>query len=240
MINRALPYYFEDRTGVFTGSDFDDAYDRTFLCISTPPLHLASLVPRSTSASLGNPSPFSLVVYTANRRSSPNKRGSGSGELGTGIRAGEPVAILQFGPRGVLGDITLVTFSRTTEGQERNCSVVHTALQMSQWLKKTSMFGGSLSRKFKASDEEEYRWAHRALDGQEWSLFDSQNRLIAHYNLRPPSKPAFTTSGNFLVVYEPYIHLAVGESNTAVSQRFLTITRRDTRLADHYAAYGGA
>ena len=31
MINRVLPYYLEDRTGHYTGTDFDEIYDRLFL-----------------------------------------------------------------------------------------------------------------------------------------------------------------------------------------------------------------
>ena len=57
MLNRSLPYFLEDRTGVFTSSDFDDIYDRLFLRVSPAPSH--------------SPSPFALMIYNTGRRSSP-------------------------------------------------------------------------------------------------------------------------------------------------------------------------
>ncbi len=39
---------------------------------------------------------------------------------------------------------------------------------------------------------------------------DSRDYVVAHYNLKPPEKPAYTTSGNILTIYEPFTHLAVG------------------------------
>ncbi|KAF9530890.1 hypothetical protein CPB83DRAFT_849820 [Crepidotus variabilis] len=82
------------------------------------------------------------------------------------------------------------------------------ALSMSQYLKKTSFFGSSLSRKFVASDGREYRWGYRLSPGQEWTCTTSDNQLVAHYDLRPPNMRYFDASGNNLVIYESYAHIA--------------------------------
>ena len=41
-------------------------------------------------------------------------------------------------------------------------------------------------------------------------LLDSHDRIVAHYNLKPPTKPAYTTSGNVLTISDGYSHLGVG------------------------------
>nr|VWO97776.1 Uncharacterized protein [Ganoderma boninense] len=69
----------------------------------------------------------------------------------------------------------------------------------------------SLSRKFTAGNGEEYRWLHRAVKDHEWSCVDSRDYVVAHYNLKPPEKLAYNTSGNVLTIYEPFTHLAIGE-----------------------------
>ncbi|KZT02127.1 uncharacterized protein LAESUDRAFT_730487, partial [Laetiporus sulphureus 93-53] len=80
---------------------------------------------------------------------------------------------------------------------------------MGQYLKKTSMFGGSLSRKFRVSDGQEYRWMYRSSSEHEWCVLDCNERIVAHYDLRPPDKPVFSMSGNILTIYEAYVGLAV-------------------------------
>jgi hypothetical protein len=77
-------YFFEDRTGVLTGSDFDEVYDRAFLRISSTPQ-------RTRNAG--------LMVYDMGQRST---------SLGDRDRRHfyrEPVIVLDFGPRGALGTI---------------------------------------------------------------------------------------------------------------------------------------
>ena len=39
---------------------------------------------------------------------------------------------------------------------------------------------------------------------------DSHDYVVAHYNLRPPEKPAYNMSGNILTIYEPFTHLSLG------------------------------
>jgi hypothetical protein len=77
-------YFFEDRTGVLTSSDFDEVYDRAFLRISSTPQ-------RTRNAG--------LMVYDMGQRST---------SLGDRDRRHfyrEPVIILDFGPRGALGTV---------------------------------------------------------------------------------------------------------------------------------------
>jgi hypothetical protein len=77
-------YFFEDRTGVLTGSDFDEVYDRAFLRISSTPQ-------RTRNAG--------LMVYDMGQRST---------SLGDRDRRHfyrEPAIVLDFGPRGALGTI---------------------------------------------------------------------------------------------------------------------------------------
>jgi len=77
-------YFFEDRTGVLTSSDFDEVYDRGFLRVSSIPQ-------RTRNAG--------LMIYDMGQRSTS-----------LGDRDGrhfyrEPSVILDFGPRGALGTI---------------------------------------------------------------------------------------------------------------------------------------
>lgn len=77
-------YFFEDRTGVLTSSDFDEVYDRAFLRISSTPQ-------RTRNAG--------LMVYDMGQRST---------SLGDRDRRHfyrEPVIVLDFGPRGALGTV---------------------------------------------------------------------------------------------------------------------------------------
>ena len=168
MVNRTPPYYLEDRAGVFTASDFDDSYDRLFLQVASPPSHVAFLV-SPTSPQSQSPSPFSLMVYSAARRSSPHKESCTYGDRNMGMRPGEPAVVLQFGPRGALGTVTFLGPPSGGEGK-RTSIVAKETLPMGQWLRKTSIFGGSHLRKFKASDGEEYRWLFQSVEGHEWTV----------------------------------------------------------------------
>jgi len=106
----------------------------------------------------------------------------------------EPVIVLDFGPRGALGTI------RFTKGS--------VSIPMHQYLRKVSLFSGSLFRKFMASDGKEYRWGHHMVADHEWTCLNADNFLVAHYNLKPVDRPAFGTSGNVLTIYEPFAHLS--------------------------------
>jgi hypothetical protein len=77
-------YFFEDRTGVLTGSDFDEVYDRAFLRITS--------TPQRTRTS-------GLMIYDMGQRSTS-----------LGDRDGrhfyrEPAIVLEFGPKGTLGTV---------------------------------------------------------------------------------------------------------------------------------------
>ncbi|OBZ65416.1 hypothetical protein A0H81_14581 [Grifola frondosa] len=174
MLNRSLPYFLEDRTGLFTGSDFDDVYDRMFLRVARP----------SEPSSQRDDT---LMVYNVGRRS------SGQRDYRPSVR--EPSVVLQFGPNGALGTIAF-----------KGSSV---SMPMNQYVKKTSMFGGSLSRKFRASDGEEYKWTYRSVENHEWTCVDSRNYLVAHYDLKPAEKPVYGTSGNILTIYEAFANISI-------------------------------
>jgi len=166
-------YFFEDRTGVLTGSDYDEVYDRAFMRVSSTPQ-------RTRNAG--------LMVYDMGQRST---------SLGDRDRRHfyrEPVIVLDFGPRGALGTV------RFTKGS--------VSIPMHQYLRKVSLFSGSLFRKFTASDGKEYKWGHHMVPEHEWTCLNVDNFLVAHYNLKPVDRPAFGTSGNVFTVYEPFAHLS--------------------------------
>ncbi|KAI0056655.1 hypothetical protein BV25DRAFT_1549199 [Artomyces pyxidatus] len=167
-------YFFEDRTGLVTGSDFDEVYDRMFLRVSATPQ-------RTQNAG--------LMVYDMGQRS------TSQGDRDRRHFYREPAIVLDFGPRGALGTVHF------TKGA--------VSVPMQQYLRKASLFGGSLFRKFKATDGKEYQWSHRIVAGYEWSCLNSENYVIAQYNLKSPDRPAYGTSGNVLTVYEGYVHLSV-------------------------------
>ncbi|OCH93236.1 hypothetical protein OBBRIDRAFT_790406 [Obba rivulosa] len=134
----------------------------------------------------GMPGTSTVTIYNADRRSSRQRDQRPQGKASV---------VLEFGHNGGLGRISFVGSS--------------VSMPMNHYLKKTAMFGTSLSRKFRASDGEEYKWTHRSLHNQEWTCMDSKGYIVAHYNLKSPEKPAFNTSGNVLTIYEPYAHLAI-------------------------------
>ncbi|KAI0028149.1 hypothetical protein K488DRAFT_73994 [Vararia minispora EC-137] len=166
-------YYFEDRTGIVAGSDYDEVYDRAFLRVSASPQ-------RTQHAG--------LMVYNMGQRSTNHS------ERDRRHYYREPVVALDFGPKGALGT---VHFSKGAP-----------SMPMQQYLRRVSLFGGSLHRKFRAQDGHEYRWTHRMVDGQEWTCVNDQGYLVAHYVLKPLDRPAYGTSGNVLTVFEPFTSLS--------------------------------
>ncbi|KAK7444004.1 hypothetical protein VKT23_015401 [Stygiomarasmius scandens] len=111
----------------------------------------------------------------------------------------DPIAILEFGPAESLGNITYCTPKST-----------NVPIPMNRYLRRTSLFGRSLSRKFTGSDGREYRWSHRTTPGQEWTLTTgTENYLVAHFDLKPPDVWVMDVSGNTLTVYEAFVHLSV-------------------------------
>jgi hypothetical protein len=103
-----LPFVLEDRTGLLTGSDFDDIYDRVFLRIARVPQ------PKDST--------FTTMIYKMAHRSSRRRD--------TLPFHSNPSVVLEFGPQETLGNISYV-------GQW--------AIPMSRYLRKTSLFGGSVA-----------------------------------------------------------------------------------------------
>ena len=95
MINKSFPILLEDRTGLYTESDFDDIYDRIFLRIGQIPSKL--IISGFDESTIG--------VWNVGRRSS-NQRDYRSFQR-------EPAIVLQFGPAASLGKITFVESSMT-------------------------------------------------------------------------------------------------------------------------------
>ncbi|PIL36355.1 hypothetical protein GSI_00043 [Ganoderma sinense ZZ0214-1] len=194
MINRVLPYYLEDRSGHYTGTDFDEIYDRLFLRVArpTPAQALAAHYPGPDAA-------LTLMIYDTGRRSASPRLSRPPPR--------EPAAILEFGANGALGTISFVE--------------ARVSMPMAQYLRKTSMFAGSLSRKFTAANGEEYRWIHHAVKDHEWSCVDSRDYVVAHYSVKSSEKVAYNTSGNVLTIYEPFTHLAIEILATLTIMRHL-------------------
>jgi hypothetical protein len=137
-----LPLSLEDRTGLNTASDFDDIYDRVFLHVAAQP---------GTSSNTVN-------IYKM------SQRGSRRRDALPFNPTTPPAATLSFGPRDSLGTVSFGTVPANGGGGAAM------AMAMGQYLKKTSLFGGSLSRKFVGSDGREYRWNYRSVEGQEWTV----------------------------------------------------------------------
>ncbi|KAI0765561.1 hypothetical protein BC629DRAFT_1293484 [Irpex lacteus] len=189
MLNRALPYFLEDRTGQLSDTEYDDIYDRLFL-------HVSSSSPSSPSSP--SPQPLTITISSTPRRSSPHSHSHPPNTRR--LSTSEPSVTLEFG--GSRGALSLGSVTFSMKGRKES-------LGMGTWLRRTSLFSGSLSRKFRASDGEEYRWVYRGVEGHEWTLLTAQSTPIAHYTLKHPSKPAYGTSGNVLVVCEAYGNIAI-------------------------------
>jgi len=108
-----------------------------------------------------------------------------------------PSILLEFGAGGALGNISFL--------DRKNPIPLH----MGRYLRKASMFGGSLFRKFVAADGREYKWSCRTVPGQEWSCHTEDGFLVAHYNLKQPEERVYDVSGNVLTVYEQFTHLSL-------------------------------
>lgn len=106
--------------------------------------------------------------------------------------------MLEFGPDESLGNVSWV--------RSRNNNVT---IPMNRYLRKLSLFGGSLLRKFMASDGKEYKWGYRIIEGQEWSCTTMDNLLVAHYDLKLPGVRTFDVSGNTLTIYQQFFHLTL-------------------------------
>ncbi|RDB20264.1 hypothetical protein Hypma_012682 [Hypsizygus marmoreus] len=126
----------------------------------------------------------------------------------------QPIAILDFAQDERLGNISYVQHPHNL------------TMPMHRYLRKTSLFGASLLRKFTASDGLEYKWGHRVIEGQEWSLHTllsltqavsrpecttMDNYLIAHFDLNPPNVRSYdpSVSGNYLTIYQHSFHLTL-------------------------------
>lgn len=171
MLNRTLPYYLEDRTGLHTASDYDDIYDRLFLrvtCSAPAPPQVArtpssssansmlSSSPPSSSPLAAPPQPFTIAISNTGRRSSTRSYLTGQAPSARGQPP--PSVVLEFGRGGALGSVALSLHGKASRAP------------MAQWLRKTGMFAGSLSRKFVASSGHELRWIHRGYSGHEWTV----------------------------------------------------------------------
>jgi len=130
-----------------------------------------------------------LMIYDMGRRSS-RRRDSRHFDR-------HPAVVLEFGTNGTPGNIHFMEPPAAF------------TIPMYQYLRKTTIFGSSLFRRFKGSDGREYRWNYRSTEGQEWSCVTGANNLVAHYNLKRPDVPAFYVSGNVLTIHESYSHLAM-------------------------------
>ncbi|KAF9021707.1 hypothetical protein BDZ89DRAFT_230872 [Hymenopellis radicata] len=77
-------------------------------------------------------------------------------------------------------------------------------LPMKKWCCKSSS-----GRKFTASDAQEYLWAWRVQEGQEWTCTNTNGYLVAYYSLKSPGEPNYEgSSGCTLTVDEAFSHLA--------------------------------
>ncbi|KAI0769422.1 hypothetical protein BD413DRAFT_477951 [Trametes elegans] len=105
-----------------------------------------------------------------------------------------PLATLDFGSNNALGTVKI------GDGDH---------VSMNQYLVKSGGYV-SKSRKFRASDGQDYRWTLQA-DG-DWQCTNAKNGYhIATYSMKPAGEPQYaSSSGCMLTVEEAYPHL-VGE-----------------------------
>ncbi|KAK7001673.1 histone-fold-containing protein [Favolaschia claudopus] len=150
--------------------------------------HVATAPQRSGSSA--------VMIYSMNRRSSRHRDSQPIQHT--------PSAILEFLPDGTLGNMSFMHAAGTV------------TIPMVRYLRKTSLFGRSLSRKFLCSDGREYKWVNRSVEGQEWTCTNADNFLVAHYDLKPVDVRAYGVSGNNLTIYEAFAHLTLGLAATAL------------------------
>ncbi|EIM85304.1 uncharacterized protein STEHIDRAFT_80666 [Stereum hirsutum FP-91666 SS1] len=139
-----------------------------------------------TSSKLHRTQGPSISVFETGRRSTSSRHQERSPH--------EPSFIMEFGTNGALGTIWFM--------KER------TSMPMYRYLRKISLFGGSRSRKFTASDGREYRWGYGMEADQEWTCVNVDDEVVAQYSLKHPNRPAYSTSGNVFTVYEAFAHLS--------------------------------
>lgn len=108
-----------------------------------------------------------------------------------------PVACLNFGGGNALGTVKI--------GQGEDIS-------MSKYLSKVGTFGSSTTRKFTASDGQEYQWTRDTDDGSdaEWTCLNAKGYHVASYSLKLNGEQYETSSGCMLTVEESYESL-IGE-----------------------------
>ncbi|KAJ7618587.1 hypothetical protein FB45DRAFT_1033788 [Roridomyces roridus] len=143
--------------------------------------HVATAPQRSGSSA--------TMIYTMPRRASRHRDSQPIHHT--------PAAVCEFLPDGSLGTVSFTQPAGTL------------TIPMGSYLRRTSLFGRSLSRKFICSDGREYKWSYRSVEGQEWTCTNSENYLVAHYDLKPADVRAFGVSGNSLTIYEAFGHLSL-------------------------------
>ncbi|KAJ7062751.1 hypothetical protein C8F01DRAFT_985944 [Mycena amicta] len=142
----------------------------------------------------------SVMIYSMTRRTSRHRDAHWQPHLHS------PAAVLEFATDGGLGS---VSFASAVNSNTRP-----KVFPMVQYLRKTSLFGRSLSRKFVCSDGREYKWVQQQKDGTragaaEWTCTTADNYVVAHYDLKLPNVRAYGVSGNSLTIYEGFAHLTL-------------------------------
>ncbi|KAK0455633.1 uncharacterized protein EV420DRAFT_1272137 [Desarmillaria tabescens] len=137
-----------------------------------------------------SPSQTATMIYNMHRRASRHRDSLPFTQ--------DPIVVLDFLHDESLGTVSFI----------RPAGRISQA--MSKYLRKTSLFASSLSRKFTGSDGREYRWSYRSVDGQEWTCTTgAENYLVAHYDLKKPDVRVYGVSGHTLTIYEAFVHMAV-------------------------------
>ncbi|KAI0279949.1 hypothetical protein BGY98DRAFT_915279 [Russula aff. rugulosa BPL654] len=111
-----------------------------------------------------------------------------------------PVAFLEYGAAGALGDISLIGPGGSLRTQTMATFLVEV--------------GGPRHRKFIASDGHEYSWSWRTSTEEdlEWSCVNASGNTVAWYAV---------SSGRMFGVEEPYPHLAVEFLTTLMIMRHI-------------------
>ncbi|KAI0929799.1 hypothetical protein AcV5_006667 [Taiwanofungus camphoratus] len=108
-----------------------------------------------------------------------------------------PLACLDFGPNNALGTVKIGDAPY---------------VNMAEYLAKVTPFGSSKTRKFVASDGQEYQWAFNSNNNDtQWTCLNASGYHVASYSLKPAGEPQHSRhSGCVLTVEESYPHI-VGE-----------------------------
>nr|GAT56748.1 predicted protein [Mycena chlorophos] len=113
-----------------------------------------------------------------------------------------PAAMLEFGGDGSLGSVRFAGAPGP--------------MAMANYLRKTSMFGRSLSRKFACSDGREYKWVREGSQGvasPEWTCTTPDGFLVAQYDLKPSKPRSYpspdTPSGSSFTIHDGFAHLTL-------------------------------